>query len=315
MTTKISIIVPVYNIKEYLPSCLDSIIAQSFTDFELILIDDGSSDGSGDICEYYSLLDNRIRVYHKTNEGVSKARNFGIEIAEGEWIAFIDGDDYIVPEYLEALVNSISGPGVGMACCNMLFVNPDGTTTQCPYIETQKFSSISIRNTFFSDGKTKVQFYSPVNKIIRRSLIGDIRFKPFALGEDLLFIFELLGNNTDIIVIPLMGYHYIKRHDSATTAKFSIKRLDYVKSAHMITELASSYSNNLFLEAQVWTLRHIIVTIRQIYRTKLEISCKDFIKNEKLYIKQHKELLNKLELKRRLDYLMLSCIPKVYRFL
>ena len=107
MTTKISIIVPVYNIKEYLPSCLDSIIAQSFTDFELILIDDGSSDGSGDICEYYSLLDNRIRVYHKTNEGVSKARNFGIEIAEGEWIAFIDGDDYIVPEYLEALLNSL----------------------------------------------------------------------------------------------------------------------------------------------------------------------------------------------------------------
>ena len=126
MTTKISIIVPVYNIKEYLPSCLDSIIAQSFTDFELILIDDGSSDGSGDICEYYSLLDNRIRVCHKANEGVSKARNFGIEIAEGEWIAFIDGDDYIVPEYLEALVNSISGPGVGMACCNMLFVIPDG---------------------------------------------------------------------------------------------------------------------------------------------------------------------------------------------
>lgn len=98
----ISIIVPVYNSSKVLEKCIDSILAQTYKSFELILIDDGSSDESGKICDKYADIDDRLRVYHRTNYGVSASRNFGIEKAKGEWIAFIDSDDYIDTTYLES---------------------------------------------------------------------------------------------------------------------------------------------------------------------------------------------------------------------
>ena len=94
MTPKISVIVPVYNVEKYLPRCIDSILSQTFTDFELLLIDDGSPDNCGKICDEYAAKDSRVRVFHKPNGGVSSARNLGLDNARGEWIAFIDSDDF-----------------------------------------------------------------------------------------------------------------------------------------------------------------------------------------------------------------------------
>ena len=96
----ISVIVPVYNVENYLPRCVDSILSQSFTDFELILVDDGSPDNSGKICDEYAEKDNRVRVFHKPNGGVSSARNLGLDNALGEFVTFIDSDDYVGREYL-----------------------------------------------------------------------------------------------------------------------------------------------------------------------------------------------------------------------
>ena len=104
----ISIIVPVYNTEQYLPDCLDNILSQSFTDFELLLIDDGSTDGSGAICDAYAKKDSRIRVFHKENGGVSSARNFGIKKASGEFLTFVDSDDILGEKYLEHLMGSDS---------------------------------------------------------------------------------------------------------------------------------------------------------------------------------------------------------------
>lgn len=92
---KISVIVPVYNVEKYLRRCIDSILAQTFTDFELLLIDDGSKDNSGDICDGYAMKDERVRVFHKKNGGVSSARNLGLDNAKGEWVSFVDADDYL----------------------------------------------------------------------------------------------------------------------------------------------------------------------------------------------------------------------------
>ena len=105
---KISIIVPVYNAEQYLRRCIDSILNQSFTDFELILIDDGSKDKSSDICDEYAAKDSRIKVYHKENGGVSSARNLGLDNANGEWIAFVDSDDFIKEDYLKHMAILIS---------------------------------------------------------------------------------------------------------------------------------------------------------------------------------------------------------------
>ena len=101
---KISVIVPVYNTEKYLPRCIDSILAQTFTDFELLLIDDGSTDNSGRICGEYALKDKRIKVVHKENGGVSRARNLGIDNAQGEYLSFIDSDDYIRPTMYSELI-------------------------------------------------------------------------------------------------------------------------------------------------------------------------------------------------------------------
>lgn len=105
---KLSIIVPVYNVSKYLPCCIESVLNQSFSNFELLLIDDGSTDGSGAICDAYAQIDNRIRVFHKDNEGVSSARNLGLNHAVGEWVYFVDSDDEILPTGLQVLVDSIS---------------------------------------------------------------------------------------------------------------------------------------------------------------------------------------------------------------
>ena len=101
---KISVIIPVYNAEKYLRRCVDSILAQIFTDFELLLIDDGSKDKSGVICDEYAKKDNRVKVFHKENGGVSSARNLGLDNARGEWIGFIDSDDMVKPEYLDGLI-------------------------------------------------------------------------------------------------------------------------------------------------------------------------------------------------------------------
>lgn len=106
--SEVSVIIPVYNTEQYLPRCLDSILSQSFSDFELLLIDDGSTDCSGAICDGYAEKDSRIRVFHKKNGGVSSARNLGLKEAKGEWIYFVDSDDEVLPEGLQIMVNSIS---------------------------------------------------------------------------------------------------------------------------------------------------------------------------------------------------------------
>lgn len=102
----ISVIVPVYNTEQYLPRCIESILSQSFTDFELLLIDDGSTDGSGKICDAYAEKDNRIRVFHKENGGVSSARNMGLDEAKGEWVYFVDSDDELLHDGLQVLFDN-----------------------------------------------------------------------------------------------------------------------------------------------------------------------------------------------------------------
>jgi glycosyltransferase involved in cell wall biosynthesis len=315
MKVSISIIVPIYNICKYLPSCIDSILAQTYTDFELLLIDDGSSDGSAEICDSYSRLDCRIKVVHKSNGGVSSARNIGIDIAKGDWIAFIDGDDYVVPNYLESLLSASECNNVDLVCCNILFVNPDKTTSQYPFTKNGIFPAEYILEGFFTTEALKIQFYGPCNKIIRRTALNQVRFRNLALGEDLLFMFELLGKIENVSVIALIGYHYIKRPGSATTSGFNLKKIDYVKAAHWITMLAKEHNEMLYAKSLIWTLRHSIVTLRQIYMNKMESFCHDFVNDERKFLQQNKSLVVNQDLKRRIDYYLVLHFPKMYRIL
>ena len=127
----LSIIVPVYNTATYLPACLDSILSQGFTDFEVLLVDDGSSDGSGAICDKYAEADSRVRVFHQENGGVSSARNLGLSQAKGEWIYFVDSDDEMLPDGLQTLVDCISDD-VDIVMGGILEVEENGYSPKIP---------------------------------------------------------------------------------------------------------------------------------------------------------------------------------------
>lgn len=124
-TPLISVIVPVYNVETYLPQCIESLLNQKYQNLELLLIDDGSSDGSGAICDRYERLDKRVKAFHKENGGVSSARNLGLDHACGEWIAYVDSDDYVSPDYLQDLYTALQ-PGTDLVIERFRMFRDDG---------------------------------------------------------------------------------------------------------------------------------------------------------------------------------------------
>lgn len=205
---KISIIVPVYNVEQYLPRCIDNILNQSFADLELLLIDDGSKDKSGAICDEYADKDDRIRVYHKENGGVSSARNIGLENARGEWLAFIDGDDEITEGYFNIRQEH---EGVDVIIKPYSVVNADGRVT----CHNNELSILTGREKIF---RYYVQKRNNAlwDKIIKRKTVGTKRFNTsVSIGEDFLFFLSVLPNVKSIAFDDTGSYRYFLRQGSA----------------------------------------------------------------------------------------------------
>ena len=203
---KISIIVPVYNTEKYLRRCVDSILAQTFTDFELLLIDDGSSDRSGVICDEYALKDSRVRVFHKENGGVSSARNLGLDNATGEWISFVDSDDWIDGNYLfDLLIDETCDLNV----CNFKIEGSDEKWDAA--IEEGTQLTPSIENLFKNGGFSGYAFFGPTCKLFRKSIIdkNKIRYREnISSGEDTLFVLEFFCYIDKYFGIEKNLYHY-----------------------------------------------------------------------------------------------------------
>lgn len=214
MKPTFSIIVPVYNVELYLRRCIESVLTQSYHDFELILVDDGSKDNSGAICDEYAKKDNRVRVFHKENGGVSSARNVGLNEAEGEWICFVDSDDYLLPT---ALLNIQKTLNKVDAVLYLFDYQQNDTPCRLPFGEKiSKEEYIKAILTY------KLQT-SPWAKIYRRSLLNGIQFnKDLVIGEDLLFNFEYimqLSNKEYICHDNSIIYSYIYRKSSVMQSK------------------------------------------------------------------------------------------------
>lgn len=205
---KISIIVPVYNVEQYLPRCIDSILNQSFADFELLLIDDGSKDKSGAICDEYAAKDYRIRLFHKKNGGVSSARNIGLENARGEWLSFIDGDDEITEGYFNIRQEH---EGVDVIIKPYSVVNADGRVT----CHNNELSILTGKDKIF---RYYVQKRNNAlwDKIIKRKTVGTKRFNTnVSIGEDFLFFLSVLPNVKSIAFDDTGSYRYFLRQGSA----------------------------------------------------------------------------------------------------
>lgn len=228
MEELISVIVPVYNIKKYLPRCVDSILAQSYQTFELILVDDGSTDGSSELCDRCAAGDPRIKVIHKKNAGVSAARNDGIDLATGDYLAFIDGDDWIETDYLKKLMQAIIENDADEAAVSFKYVYETGK---------EKLLLICDSKEILSNTEALNQAMDPVRpwvgfawgKVIKSSVIKEnsVRYDTrISLCEDSLFNYTALQYVAKAVKIPDVLYNYYIRNDSATrTASVNYKSL------------------------------------------------------------------------------------------
>lgn len=203
---KISVIVPVYNVEKYLRRCVDSILAQTFTDFELLLIDDGSTDKSGEICDEYGQMDGRVRVFHQENGGVSKARNVGLDHAEGEWVTFIDSDDYISDSYF-ACISKATEDLVILQCKH--FVDDEIFSNEQFKIMPQKcYGEENVKN-FICQHMLYQIMLTPWGKMFKKNKIGKIRFNVSQkLGEDVIFVHQYLLFCCSLNVISDAIYYY-----------------------------------------------------------------------------------------------------------
>lgn len=205
----ISIIVPIYNVESYLPRCIDSILSQSFTDFELILVDDGSPDRCGTICDEYAVKDERIRVIHQENARVSAARNAGLDIARGEWIAFVDSDDWIHKDYLRILLSGALDDTEIVVCGYQITSNDEETDSD--YVKAV-FTSETFDEAY-SDHIFQTRSWG---RLIRRNAIGGSRYIPGTEpSEDACFNELFFRRNMKIRVTDAKLYYYFMRPNSA----------------------------------------------------------------------------------------------------
>ncbi len=213
---EISVIVPVYNVEEKIERCLDSLKNQSFTDFEVILINDGSSDKSGEICEKYIATDERFKVINQKNQGVSVARNIGISLANGKYLAFVDSDDYVNIDYLYSLYDAIISCNADIAMCNyyMASLSENDVYMKHGYGEGDVLEKDSIKSVFYKhilDNDCTIGYFCLWNKIYKSSLIKENHIfldKEMSFGEDMLFVMKCMEICKKIIFIEEPLYYY-----------------------------------------------------------------------------------------------------------
>lgn len=260
-TQKVSIIVPVYNVEKYLDSCIESLVNQSYPLLQIILVDDGSTDGSGAICDHWATKDNRITVIHKENEGISATRNIGLCNASGDYILFVDSDDWIELDMVRCLVEN--GEGIDVVACGASSYSSDGQMVHQDKTSEQYYSSNEEIQIAYIDGIIKNLFYGPVAKLYKFQAIRSTGFDTdLRVAEDIVFNLSVLKNARTVKVIPYLGYN-IRLHDNSTTHKMALKytRLyehDYV-----------TIKDAIYKAKKEWLVEHKLYLIEDYKRTCL----------------------------------------------
>ena len=241
----ISIIVAIYKVEKWLPKCIDSILSQTYNNIEIILVDDGSTDNSGKICDEYAMKDSRIKVIHKQNGGQSTARNAAIDIAKGKYIGFIDGDDWIEPNMYEVLLTRMKESSVDIVQCGWHIWN--GMNMQKD-IESKKeillTSDEALDN--LATPTSKEVNTSVCCKLFKREIIGITRFTPVRAYEDDEFVFRTVGAANNILCISSCLYNYNQHENSTMTSKFSLNRIALVTIQNQICNYIKERRPQLF---------------------------------------------------------------------
>lgn len=224
MNDLISIIVPVCNVEKYLKKCVDSILNQTYRNIEVILIDDGSPDNCGKICDEYAQQDSRVKVMHIKNGGVSNARNIGIEMSVGQYIGFVDSDDVISEEMYEKLLQVALENNADIVQCNYCYLFEDDHTENMERkINNKKIDSVDEVKRAFING---LIYPSVATKLFKKEIVRNIRFNTaLKVAEDRLFVFECCCKSSKVVLIDDVLYYYFQRENSAIHI-FDIKQFE-----------------------------------------------------------------------------------------
>ena len=222
MEPLISVIVPIYNVAEYLESCVNSILGQSYGNIEVLLIDDGSTDGCGELCDAFARRDRRVRAVHQQNAGAGAARNRGLKEAKGEYFAFVDGDDLLKRKYLEVLLTAARKYACEIAICS--YLDKEGERLKKAPGRFEACAVFKGKNACFSryyevTSSGNHAYASACVKLFQRSAAGGLRFdEKLLLGEDTAYMYQCYARNLSVVEIPYEGYVYVERPGSATRA-------------------------------------------------------------------------------------------------
>ena len=259
----ISVIVPVYNVELYLPKCVDSILAQTYQNLEIILVEDGTKDRSGEICDAYAAKDPRIKVIHKENGGLSSARNAGMDVARGEYFGFVDSDDWIEPETYETLMELARKYDADLVCGGRYDV--DGATGErtiglCPQKEECISAMEMLGRVFIWDNCDSAAW----DKLYRRHLFDEIRYPLGMVSEDIAIFYKLMEKANRVALCPKPLYNYLHRENSITTAKLSEKTFHYPGHTEVIYPYICQYHPEVKQQARFLRVRGIAYAMMSI---------------------------------------------------
>lgn len=286
MVPLISFIVPIYNVERYLQKCVDSILAQSYSNIEVVLVDDGSTDESVAICDSYANRDKRVQVIHKENGGASSARNEGLSFAHGSYIAFIDSDDYVSPSMAEKLLDAISKTDSDLAMCNFAYTDELGNITEAfsddtkagEYITEELLRKVAAGWTF------GILVW---NKLFKKELFdGGLLFLEGRIAEDEMIAHRLLARVRKAVIIPDVLCFYRQRTGSVTNSSFNEKNLDSLEALIDRVEFFISINEEELAYiasvtamknlADLWSFRNKSKEIKAVlksYRTRIRNLC------------------------------------------
>ena len=305
---KVSVIIPVYNAEKTLHRCVDSVLAQTFTNFELILINDGSIDESKKICDDYAKKDSRVVVIHKANGGVSSARNKGLDIAQGEWITFVDSDDYILNDFLQNFTYNFD-----LEICGVQ------TFGECSTIDTPTKNEIinnrvKISEWLITDCR-KLYMVTPWCKILKRKIIRDnkIYFNELLIrGEDTIFIYNYICFCKNISLCSKIGYiysNYNVNFENKYKLSSSSLYIHLFVLNETITKLETTFNINLIKLRNFFSLNYLILFYTFIHALPLKDARRELIKFKTFKNLKYLKVLN---LKERLYLIIITILPICY---
>lgn len=305
----ISVIVPVYGVEKYLDRCVESVLCQTYKDFELLLVDDGSTDDCPRMCDEWAKKDERIRVFHKSNGGLSSARNYGLDKANGEYIAFVDSDDFIHPDYLIFLYFALTQADADIVICNFKLFN-DKTEIKIEKEEIQEIKeydnyTIFEKNDDFLGGACDLKKEVAWNKLYKKEIFSDIRFPEGKIHEDTATYYKFLYSAKKIAYISNRLYFYYENPMGTMRKPFTEARLS---SVDFLIEEAEFFKNLSVIDERYspFVGETYAFTIKLYYSLNVEYKEFDFKGNSKA-----KAL--KKQLKRALKkYMPLGCTTLEY---